>query len=192
MMNRTEQARMAIQSRKDAEAQEPQPEVEITATTSNVEVDYGSLLGYVWKNRTDLSRKEKIIFRHSLPFNDNKTLIVEEGINSYSLYGDENFTCQQVNMFIDYFGSKLKKWDCFKPESYNDEFLYFFFKECILRNLPVAVSIFNVDQKKQLEVIKDVLNDIQNEYGNTAPNNLSKIYIENYVYNWKRNLKAIA
>ncbi|HHF8009860.1 TPA: hypothetical protein ACPT5G_005190, partial [Escherichia coli] len=75
MMNRTEQARMAIQSRKEAEAQEPQPEVEITATTSNVEVDYGSLLGYVWKNRTDLSRKEKIIFRHSLPFNDNKTLI---------------------------------------------------------------------------------------------------------------------
>ncbi|HBB2761827.1 TPA: hypothetical protein J9707_004388, partial [Escherichia coli] len=59
MMNRTEQARMAIQSRKEAEAQEPQPEVEITATTSNVEVDYGSLLGYVWKNRTDLSRKEK-------------------------------------------------------------------------------------------------------------------------------------
>ncbi|MCL0143573.1 hypothetical protein M2T27_28050, partial [Klebsiella pneumoniae] len=78
-------------------------------------------------------------------------------------------------MFIDYFCSKLKKWGCFKPESYNYEFLYLFFKECILRNLPVEVSIFNVDQKKQLEVIKDVLNDIQYEYGNTAPNNLSKI-----------------
>ncbi|EIN6625033.1 hypothetical protein LPX43_004335, partial [Salmonella enterica subsp. enterica serovar Infantis] len=59
MMNRTEQARMAIQSRKEAEAQEPPKEVEITATASDVKVDYGSLLGYVWKNRTDLSRKEK-------------------------------------------------------------------------------------------------------------------------------------
>ncbi|HGJ4896368.1 TPA: hypothetical protein ACJGR2_004373 [Salmonella enterica subsp. enterica] len=191
MMNRTEQARMAIQSRKEAEAQEPPKEVEITAV-ADVEVDYGSLLGYVWKNRTDLSRTEKITLRHYLPFNDKKTLVVEEGINSYSLYGDENFTCQQVNIFVDYFSSKLKKWGCFKPESYNDEFLYFFFKECILRNLPVAVSIFNVDQNKQLEVIKDVLNDIQNEYGNKTENNLTKIYIENYVYNWKRNLKAIA
>lgn len=62
MMNRTEQARMAIQSRKEAEAQEPQPEVEII-TTSNVEVDYGSRLDMSGRTELTLSRKENECFQ---------------------------------------------------------------------------------------------------------------------------------
>ena len=192
IMKKADQARMAIKSRKEAETN-IEKEVEISSEdTVHKILEPGVLLGYIWKNRTDLSSKEKILFKHTLPIKENKDLIIEEGINSFSLYGDENFTCDQVSIFLDYFATRLKKWGCFKPESYNDEFNYFFFKECIIRNLPVAVSIFNADQKKQFEVIKDVLNDIDVECGSDGMNNLTKTYIESYVYNWKKNLKAIA
>lgn len=190
-MNRTEQARMAIQSRKEAEGNITQTQ-EITEAEAITPGQYSdSLLGYVWKNGRDSSRKEKIIFKHTLSLTEGN-VIIEEGLNSFSIYGNENFTCDIVSNFLDYFGSRLKKWGCFKPESYNDEFNYFFFKECILRNLPVAISIYNNDTEKQKKIIRDVLKDIDQEYTKASVNSLTKLYIDSYVYNWKRNLKAIA
>ncbi|ELL2572431.1 hypothetical protein Q6O01_004594 [Salmonella enterica] len=189
MMNRTEQARIAIQSRKEAEKQISQT-VEVEEAVSVAESD-SAFIGYVWKNGRDSLRKEKIIFKHTIPLPDS-IVIIEEGLNSFSIYGNENYTCDIVSNFLDYFGSRLKKWGCFKPESYNDEFNYFFFKECILRNLPVAISIYNNDMDKQKEIIRDVLKDIEQEYTKASVNNFTKTYIDSYVYNWKRNLKAIA
>jgi len=188
-MNRADKARMAINSRKQAE------ESAIDFDDFIVEINEKqagnlTLLGSLWRSRKHNKIKESILTKHTFNRNGN-SIVIEESLNSLSVFADEEKAEETISIFFDLFGSKLKKWNAFKPTSNNDEFHYYIFKESILRGIPVALSIFDNEKKRQMEILNDALIDIEREYFNESIPFQERGYISDNMKTWKSNLTAI-
>lgn len=188
-MSRASQARMAINSRKQAEESAIDFDDFIVEINEKQAVNL-SLLGSLWRSRNHNKKSEPIHIKHT--FNRNGSVIViEESTNSISVFADEEKAEETISTVFDLFGAKLKKWNTFKPTSNNDEFHYFILKESILRGIPVALSIFDDEKEKQMEILNDVLIDIESQYFNEAIPFQQRGYISDNIKRWKSNLTAI-
>ena len=194
-MSRAEQARMAVETRKRAEMENNSFE---TMAISDDEEEQSAIsggnnlnvLGTIWRRRKHNKNKEKVVIKHTL----NTTgliIIVEESENSLSVYADEDKVEIAVKYFMDFFGTKLSNWGLFKPCSVNDEFLYFIFKEALMRNLPVALSIFDEEKKEHINILKDVIQDIKLDFLNENISYQMRGYIEDHLKARLSNIQVI-
>jgi len=194
-MSRADQARMAVETRKRVEMENNNYE---TTVISEDEEEQNSvsgghnlnLLGTIWKSRKHNKNKEKVAIKHTLNTNGIIT-IVEESENSLSVYADEDKVEIAVKYFMDLFGTKLSKWGLFKPCSVNDEFIYFVFKEALMRNLSVALSIFDEEKNEHIKILKDVIQDIKIDFLNENTSYQMRGYIEDNLKLRLSNIQVI-
>lgn len=194
-MSRADQARMAVETRKRAEMENNS--FETTAILDDEEegdsVSGGhnlNLLGAIWKTRKHNKNKEKVAVKHTLNFSG-LLIIVEESESSLSVYADEDKVEIAVRYFMDLFGTKLKNWGLFKPSSVNDEFLYYVFKEAVMRNLSVALSIFDEEKKEHIKILKDVVQDIKVDFLGENTSFQMRGYIEDNLRARLSNIQVI-
>lgn len=186
-MSRADQARMAVETRKRAEMENNSHETVIIFDEEDEQVfSQGghqlSLLGTIWRPRKHNRTKEKVVLKHTIN-NSILVIFVEESESSLSIYSDEDKAEIAVKYFMDFFGTKLKSWGLFRPCSVNEEFVYFIFRESLMRNLSVALSVFDAEKEKHITILKDVVKEMKSEFLNENISYQMRGYIED-------NLKA--
>lgn len=115
-----------------------------------------SLIGAIWKVKREFN-KSYALTKKRLRYSDKLVLVECDDCLLLFTTDNERDIEKGVNKLFEAYGSIIKEWETFIPESHNIYFLYSFYLCCIERGLPGLVPSYNNNQmkKRYIEAMKE-------------------------------------